>query len=288
MSKLREHLEDANRHLQAAVDHHDAGNHYAARYRVGKAKAAVEDALGAELSSPDAAVNPTETSEGRSARRRAARGMIRGTAAIHVEGGAGADITKVIASTNQIARDGWVVEPSGLKTANFLRTAAILFNHNYEAPVATPAGARLLDGGAALEVDIQWPPAGVSPRADEVRGLVKSGVIRAVSIGFMPLEMEPLDPKEPWGGQRVLSADLLEVSFVGVPADTGAVITQRGSRDGNAGRYSKQSLAQRLAAISDSSEPKPAGLLTGPERAQHYREQERARLMAFYGIRRRD
>lgn len=73
MSKIREHLEDANRHLDAAIQHHADGNFHAARYRVGKAKAAVEGALGAELASPDASVNPTaaqgaQTSDGHSPR----------------------------------------------------------------------------------------------------------------------------------------------------------------------------------------------------------------------------
>lgn len=141
------------------------------------------------------------------------------------------DITKVIASTSELARDGWIVEPAGLNTASFLRTAAILFNHNYEHPVATPVATTLLDNGEKLEIAIRWPPPGTSVKSDEVRALVKTGVIRAVSIGFLPTEMEPIDPKQPWDGQRVLKADLLECSFVGVPADTGAIVTQRSEKE---------------------------------------------------------
>lgn len=163
--------------------------------------------------------------------------------------------TKVIASTNEIARDGWIVEPANLKTANFLRSAAVCFNHDYAHPVATPVSTALIDGGSKLEITIRWPPNGTSQKSDEVRALVKAQVIRAVSIGFMPLEMEPLDPKEPWGGQRVLSADLLEVSFVAVPADTGAVITQRSEapmaqRGGDSGDW--KCGASRTLPIDDS------------------------------------
>ncbi len=258
MARTRELLEDVSRHLSAAIVQHEAGNRHAVRYRIGKAKRLVDDELGYAMSTPDAMVNPTgaqgaQTSDGHnpraaSARRRAARGMIRGTAAIRSESGGGADVTKVIASTNEIARDGWVVEPSGLKTGNFLRSAAILFNHNYEQPVATPISAQLIGGGSALAVEIEWPPEGVSDRADEVRGLVKAGVIRAVSIGFLPIETEPLDPKEPWGGQRVLSADLLELSFVGVPADTGAVVTQRSRGSAVSPRAARQRRLAKLIA----------------------------------------
>ncbi|MHB1871749.1 MAG: hypothetical protein ACYCT1_12990 [Steroidobacteraceae bacterium] len=73
MSKIREHLEEANRHLDAAIQHHDEGSHHAARYRIGQAKKSVTDALGAELASPDAAANPTgaagaQTSDGHAPR----------------------------------------------------------------------------------------------------------------------------------------------------------------------------------------------------------------------------
>ena len=67
--KVREHLEEAHRHLEAAIQHHEDGSFHAARYRLGKAKSEVEGALGAELSSPDANTNPTgaqgaQTSDG--------------------------------------------------------------------------------------------------------------------------------------------------------------------------------------------------------------------------------
>ncbi len=208
-------------------------------------------ALGSDMTgtSPDGAGRPPEGSEpdpavpnqstkgdrgviplrsiGKVTRSMKVNEMMRSVAHVRVVEGEVDDITKVTASTNEIARDGWVVEPANLKTANFLRSSAVCFNHDYEHPVATPVSTALIDNGDKLEISVRWPPPGTSPKSDEVRRLVKAEVIRAVSIGFIPLEMEPLNPKEPWGGQRVLAADLLEVSFVAVPADTGAVVTQR-------------------------------------------------------------
>ena len=71
--RIREHLEEAHRHLEAAIQHHEDGSFHAARYRIGKAQGEIEGALGAELSSPDATTNPTgaqgaQTSDGHAPR----------------------------------------------------------------------------------------------------------------------------------------------------------------------------------------------------------------------------
>lgn len=170
--------------------------------------------------------------------------------AVHcrTEAGSAENRTKVVASTSELARDGDVVVPSGLKVANFLRTSAIHFNHNYEYPVAKPVSAALINNGEQLEVEIEWPPDGTSAKSDEVRRLVKADVLRAVSIGFLPLEMEPLDPKQPFRGQRILEADLLELSFTGCPADTGAIVTQRSDK----GEADWKCGASRTLPIDDS------------------------------------
>ena len=59
-------------------------------------------------------------------------------------------------------------------------------------------------------------PTGISPKADEVRGLVKNGIVSGVSVGFDVLDGEPLDPKQPHGGQRFTKWELLECSFCSV------------------------------------------------------------------------
>jgi hypothetical protein len=134
--------------------------------------------------------------------------------------------SRFVAATNQLARDGHILEPSGMQVENFLRGGTILFDHDSKSPVASPVAASLNAQGA-LEIEVEWPPEGVSPEADKVRGLVKAGVLRAGSVGFEPLDMTPLDPKKPRGGQRIMTSELLEFSVVSVGADTGAIVTQR-------------------------------------------------------------
>jgi HK97 family phage prohead protease len=140
-----------------------------------------------------------------------------------------ANRSKFVAATSQLARDGHVLEPAGMDVDNFLRSGTIFFDHNPQQPVARPVSAALNADGN-LEIEVEWPPEGVSARADEVRGLVKAGVLRAGSVGFDPVEFEPLNPKKPGGGLHITRSELLEFSIVGVPADTGAVVTQRSDK----------------------------------------------------------
>jgi hypothetical protein len=74
----------------------------------------------------------------------------------------------------------------------------------------------------------EFAPIGISSRADEVRALVKSGVVTGVSCGFDILESQPHDKnKGPRGGLRITKSRLLEVSFVAVPADAYAGVIAR-------------------------------------------------------------
>lgn len=129
------------------------------------------------------------------------------------------------ASTPELARDGHILVPAGIDLSNYRQNPIMLWGHDPEKPVATATAIGLQ--GNNLIGRAEFAPAGASKHADEVCALVKSGVVRGVSIGFDPIDYEPLDPREPWGGQRILSSELLEISFVSIPADTGAAVIAR-------------------------------------------------------------
>ncbi|UQD96137.1 HK97 family phage prohead protease [Bradyrhizobium japonicum] len=152
------------------------------------------------------------------------------------------DDTIVDCSTGDTDRAGEIVDQGGIDLTNFKRNPIVLWQHNTGAPIARASEVGVV--GGKLRARVTWPPAGVSAKADEIRGLVKAGVISAVSIGFRPKETIALDPANPkWGPQRYVRSELDEFSFVSVPANQNALVVQRalalrggGNVDDDAGR----------------------------------------------------
>ncbi len=143
----------------------------------------------------------------------------------------GPNRVEAIAGTSAKARDGHIVDMRGMDLSAFMRSGTILWGHDPDQPVGVPVSCSV-DSAGNLRVTVDFAPEGTSPRADEIRNLVKAGIVRNMSIGFDPIDMEPLDPRNPRGGQRITRCELLEISFVSVPADTGAVVTARAGRSG--------------------------------------------------------
>ncbi|MCW1984988.1 UNVERIFIED_ORG: HK97 family phage prohead protease [Sphingomonas sp. R1F5B] len=135
---------------------------------------------------------------------------------------------EAIAGTSDKARDGNIVDMSRMDTTTFLRSGTILWSHDPKEPVGIPY-ACAIDVNGRLRIGVEFAPLGASDTADKIHRLVQAGIIRNMSIGFMPIEMAPLDPRLPKGGQRITRSELCEVSFVSVPSDRGAIITTVGS-----------------------------------------------------------
>lgn len=137
----------------------------------------------------------------------------------------GENEVEVIISTSALARDGHILEPAGCDLTNYRTNPIVLWQHNPDTPVGRAAD--LVIEGDRIRARITFAPNGISPKADEVRGLVKNGIVSGVSVGFDVSDSEPLDPKKPYGGQRFTKWELLECSFCSVPADPGAAVTAR-------------------------------------------------------------
>lgn len=138
---------------------------------------------------------------------------------------------EIVMSTAALARDGHVLLPGGCHLDNYRANPIALWSHDPDKPIGNVEN--IVVGPDQISARAVFAPEGISHKADEICGLTKAGVIRAVSVGFDPIDMEPLDPKKPRGGQRIAAWDLLELSFVSLGADVAALVTARQHRGAN-------------------------------------------------------
>jgi hypothetical protein len=75
-----------------------------------------------------------------------------------------------------------------------------------------------------LKGRLHLPPAGASQRIDEIRILVESGILRACSVGFRPINSAPIADG---GGVEYLEQELLECSLVAIGANPNALLEAR-------------------------------------------------------------
>ena len=144
----------------------------------------------------------------------------------------GADQHLFVMSDATVDRVGDVIEPdgwdlTGFKTGSKSFNPIALFNHRADNVVGSWADVEV-KGGALVGRFVPAAP-GTSALADSVRKLVKQGILRAVSVGFEPIEKELLNEKadKDWGPFRFKRQALLECSIVSVPANPNAVALAR-------------------------------------------------------------
>lgn len=126
-----------------------------------------------------------------------------------------------VLSDETVDRYGDIIEAAGWDLRNFKKNPIALFGHSSGFPIGTWSNVRV--EGKRLVATLQLAAKGTSARIDELIALVEQGILRAVSVGFRPLESEPIDAKDPWGGQRYTKSELLETSLVSVPANPSAL-----------------------------------------------------------------
>ncbi|MBN9255264.1 MULTISPECIES: hypothetical protein [unclassified Mesorhizobium] len=138
---------------------------------------------------------------------------------------------RVICSTAEVDRQGEIIVQAGIDTAAYMASGAgtVLWNHNPDMPIAKCIDIRDVSGN--LVALVQFPPAGEDPEADLYYSKIKFGSVSGVSIGFNPVEVEPLDKANPKRGpQKYLRCELMEFSFTPVQANRGAVVVERSTK----------------------------------------------------------
>jgi HK97 family phage prohead protease len=129
-------------------------------------------------------------------------------------------VTTVV-STGDVARDGMVIEVDGWDLRQYERNPVVLWAHDDRSlPIA-----RAVSTERAGDVLMQTHEFAQHPRAEEVWTAVRDGFVNATSVRWTPGETEVRDMPDK---RKVLvftkGHELLEVSYVPVPADPGALV----------------------------------------------------------------
>src|SRR5262245_61099567 len=181
----------------------------------------------------------------------------------------GAAPMEFVLSDSSRDRVGDVIEQNWDLRA-FRANPIALLNHVKDQIIGSWSDVRV-EGGRLIG-KLRLAAEGTSPLVDTVRKLVEQKILRATSVGFMPIESEKLNEEasDIFGPFRFLKSELLEVSLVAVPANPAAVQLAR-----------SLNLPPDLAGaiFCMSKEDHAAGWAVSPARAPKSEPQVRVRPM---------
>lgn len=116
---------------------------------------------------------------------------------------------EVIISTADQDRQGEIVSQEGWDLSHYKNNPVVLWGHNYTGlPIGVTDSIEIKDG--KLVAIGRFAPESANPFAQQVRRLYDAKILRTTSVGFIAKEME---------GNTITKAELLEFSFVPVPAN---------------------------------------------------------------------
>jgi HK97 family phage prohead protease len=138
-------------------------------------------------------------------------------------------VIRGVATTPASDRVGDIVDPLGVK---FINPMPFLWQHRHDQPIGTVKFDTPTAEGINFEARLpQVDDAGIlKDRIDEAWQSIKLGLVRAVSIGFRPIEYSFIDG----GGIRFAESEVYELSAVTIPANASAVMTSIKSIDADA------------------------------------------------------
>jgi HK97 family phage prohead protease len=121
---------------------------------------------------------------------------------------------KVVFTSGSLDRHGETVNPDGWDFTNYMNNPVVLYAHDY---CSLPIGMveKITRDGDNWIAEGMFASADMSPMAGYVAKLYKAGFLKTVSVGFLPTEMD--------AEYNSLKQELLEISFVPVPANPDAL-----------------------------------------------------------------
>jgi len=135
-----------------------------------------------------------------------------------------------IISSDHKDRYGEIVEQSSWQLDNYKKNPIVLWGHNPELADNVLGQAVSIetkddtDGHQITVAKMKFAEAGTSQNADTVFSLVRQGILRTVSVGFIPHAFKEIQDPETKESVLVLQEnELLEFSIVPIPANPNAV-----------------------------------------------------------------
>lgn len=129
------------------------------------------------------------------------------------------DPFEFIMSDESVDRVGDVIRASGWDLTDFQKNPVALLGHDHSKPIGVWENVRVT--GNKLMGRLKLAKQGTSAEIDTIRSLVEQRILRAVSVGFQPVEAKPM--KEKAGGYEYIKQKLHECSLVAVPANANAL-----------------------------------------------------------------
>jgi HK97 family phage prohead protease len=115
-------------------------------------------------------------------------------------------------------RMGDIIEAKGWMLDDFIKNPIALWMHDHEKPIGVWENVHVK--GKQLIGSLRL---GSTNLAKMAKQLLDDGILKAVSVGFRPIDYDPIDKDDPWGAWHIKSALLLETSLVSVPAHPNAL-----------------------------------------------------------------
>lgn len=113
---------------------------------------------------------------------------------------------EVVITTESVDRMGEVIKADGWELENYMKNPVVLWGHDhYTLPIGVATSIEKVDN--TLVAKGKFAP---SEFAQQIRKLYDAGIVRATSVGFIEKERQ---------GNLITKAELLEFSFVSVPAN---------------------------------------------------------------------
>jgi HK97 family phage prohead protease len=129
---------------------------------------------------------------------------------------------RFVFSDGTVDRSGDSIDQAGWKTDAYKDNPVALWAHDsFSPPIGRSSNVGTIAG--KLMGDIEFMSADISPFADSIYRMVTAGFIKAVSVGFIPLEYSfSNDKKRPYGIDFT-KQELLEISVCPVPCNPNAL-----------------------------------------------------------------